>query len=161
MQIDKHSVVTIDYTLTAPDGQVLDSSNGKQPLTYLHGVGGIIPGLEAALAGKTAGESINVTIPPEQGYGQKDPQMVQAVPRDAFKGVNDIQPGMQFQAQGPQGARVVTVVAVTDKEVTVDANHPLAGMELKFDVNVKEVRAATAEEISHGHVHGPGGHHHH
>lgn len=161
MQIDKHSVVTIDYTLTAPDGQVLDSSRGKQPLTYLHGVGGIIPGLEAALAGKTAGDKINVVIPPEQGYGQKDPQMVQAVPREMFKGAPEIKPGMQFQAQSPQGPRVVTVVAVTDKEVTVDANHPLAGMELKFDVDVKEVRAATAEEVSHGHVHGPGGHHHH
>ena len=160
MQIAKHSVVTIDYTLTAPDGQVIDTSRGKQPLTYLHGVGGIIPGLEAALNGKGAGEKINVTIPPDQGYGQKDPAMVQAVPREAFKGATDIQPGMQFQAQSPQGPRVVTVVAVNDKEVTVDANHPLAGMELKFDVDVKEVRAATAEEISHGHVHGPGGHHH-
>lgn len=160
MQIAKHSVVTIDYTLTSPDGQVLDTSRGRQPLTYLHGVGGIIPGLEAALAGKSAGESVNVTIPPEQGYGQKDPRMVQAVPRSAFQGVSDIQPGMQFQAQSPQGARVVTVVKVTDDEVTVDANHPLAGMELKFDVDVKDVRAATPEEISHGHVHGPGGHHH-
>jgi FKBP-type peptidyl-prolyl cis-trans isomerase SlyD len=161
MQIAKHSVVTIDYTLTAPDGQVLDTSRGKQPLTYLHGVGGIIPGLEAALNGKTAGDAINVTIPPEQGYGQKDPGMVQAVPREAFKGTTDIKPGMQFQAQSPQGPRVVTVVAVNDKEVTVDANHPLAGMELKFDVDVKDVREATPEEISHGHVHGPGGHHHH
>jgi FKBP-type peptidyl-prolyl cis-trans isomerase SlyD len=161
MQIAKHSVVTIDYTLTSPDGQVLDSSNGKQPLTYLHGVGGIIPGLEAALEGKAAGDAVNAVIPPDQAYGNKDPQMVQAVPRTAFKGVDNIQPGMQFQAQSPQGPRVVTVVSTTDSEVTVDANHPLAGMQLTFDVTVKDVRAATAEEISHGHVHGPGGHHHH
>ena len=161
MQIGKHSVVTIDYHLTAPDGQVIDSSRGKQPLTYLHGVGGIIPGLEAALVGKTAGESIVAVIPPDQGYGQKDPKMIQAVPRTAFQGVADIQPGMQFQAQSPQGPRVVTVVAVTDSEVTVDANHPLAGMQLKFEVDVKDVRDASDEEIQHGHVHGPGGHHHH
>jgi FKBP-type peptidyl-prolyl cis-trans isomerase SlyD len=161
MQIAKHSVVTIDYTLTSPDGKVLDTSSGKQPLTYLHGVGGIIPGLEAALEGKTAGDSVNAVISPEQAYGNKDPQMVQAVPRAAFKGVADIQPGMQFQAQSPQGPRVVTVVSANDNEVTVDANHPLAGMQLTFDVTVKDVRAATADEISHGHVHGPGGHHHH
>lgn len=161
MQIAKNTVVTIDYHLTDPQGQVLDSSRGKQPLAYLHGVGGIIPGLETALNGKSAGDTLSVTIPPEQAYGVKNPQMVQDVPRSAFQGVADIQPGMQFQAQGPQGqVQIVTVVKVTPDTVTIDANHPLAGVTLNFDVTVVSVREATPEEISHGHVHGPGGHHH-
>jgi FKBP-type peptidyl-prolyl cis-trans isomerase SlyD len=160
MQIAKNTVATIDYTLTDPNGQVIDSSQGRQPLAYLHGASNIIPGLENALEGKSQGETINVTIPPDQGYGQRDPALVQPVPRTNFRGINDIQPGMQFQAQTPQGARVVTVVAVDPENVTVDANHPLAGVELKFDVTVKDVREATQEELQHGHVHGPGGHHH-
>lgn len=160
MQIAKNTVATIDYTLTDPNGQVIDSSQGREPLAYLHGASNIIPGLENALEGKSQGETINVTIPPDQGYGQRDPALVQPVPRTNFKGINDIQPGMQFQAQTPQGARVVTVVAVDPENVTVDANHPLAGVELKFDVTVKGVREATQEELQHGHVHGPGGHHH-
>ena len=160
MQIAKNTVATIDYTLTDPNGQVIDSSQGREPLAYLHGASNIIPGLENALEGKSQGETINVTIPPDQGYGQRDPALVQPVPRTNFKGINDIQPGMQFQAQTPQGARVVTVVAVDPENVTVDANHPLAGVELKFDVTVKGVREATQEELQHSHVHGPGGHHH-
>ena len=161
MRIAKNAVVTIEYHLTDPQGQVIDSSRGKEPLSYLHGTGGIIPGLEAALEGKSAGDEVTVDIAPEQAYGAKDPNMVQAVPRKAFQGVNEIKPGMQFQAQGPGGqARIVTVVSVTPDEVTVDANHPLAGMPLHFEVKVISVREATAEELSHGHVHGPGGHHH-
>src|SRR5215218_3099390 len=140
MQIAKNTVATIDYTLTDPNGQVIDSSQGREPLAYLHGAANIIPGLENALEGKSLGETINVTIAPDQGYGQRDPALVQPVPRTNFKGINDIQPGMQFQAQTPQGARVVTVVAVDPENVTVDANHPLAGVELKFDVTVKGVR---------------------
>jgi len=160
MQISKNSVVSFDYTLTDPQGKVIDSSKGQQPLTYLHGAGGIIPGLESELEGKKAGDALTVTVPPEKAYGNKDANMIQAVPRTAFKGVEDIQPGMQFQAQSPQGPRVVTVLAVTPTEVTVDANHPLAGVELKFDVTIVSVRAATEEELDHGHVHGAGGHHH-
>jgi len=160
MKIDKHSVVSFDYTLTDPQGKVIDSSKGQQPLTYLHGTGGIIPGLESELAGKSAGDSLTVVVPPEKAYGNKDAKMIQAVPRTAFQGVDKIEPGMQFQAQSPQGPRVVTVLSVTPDEVTVDANHPLAGVELKFDVTIVSVRAATEEELDHGHVHGPGGHHH-
>jgi FKBP-type peptidyl-prolyl cis-trans isomerase SlyD len=160
MQIAKNTVAKIDYTLTDPNGQVIDTSKGREPLAYLHGASNIIPGLEAALEGKNAGDTVNVTVPPEQGYGPRDPQMIQPVPRSNFQGINDIRPGMQFQAQTQAGARVVTVVTVDDKEVTVDANHPLAGMNLKFDVTVVDVRQATDEEVSHGHVHGPGGHHH-
>jgi len=160
MQIEKNTVATIDYTLTDPNGQVIDSSKGRQPLAYLHGASNIIPGLETALEGKDVGENINVTIPPEQGYGARDPNLVQPVPRSNFKGIAEIKPGMQFQAQTAEGARVVTVVQVDDQNVTVDANHPLAGMELKFDVKVVDVRKATPEEVTHGHAHGAGGHNH-
>jgi FKBP-type peptidyl-prolyl cis-trans isomerase SlyD len=161
MQISKNKVATIDYTLTNPQGQVIDSSRGAQPLSYLHGVGGIIPGLEGALEGKTTGEKITVTIPPEQAYGLRNEQLVQTVPKKGFQGIQTITPGMQFRAQGPQGQmQIVTVVAVEGDNVKVDANHPLAGVTLKFDVDVVDVREATQEELSHGHVHGPGGHHH-
>jgi len=160
MQIAKNTVATINYTLTDPKGQVIDSSNGREPLAYLHGASNIIPGLESALEGKATGDSLNVTIPPENGYGKHNPELVQPVPRENFKGINEIKPGMQFQAQTPQGARIVTVVKVDPDSVTVDANHPLAGMDLKFDVTVENVREATPEEITHGHAHGAGGHHH-
>lgn len=161
MQITKNKVATIDYTLTNPQGQVLDSSKGAQPLSYLHGVGGIIPGLESALEGKSAGEKISVTIPPEQAYGARSEQLVQSVPKKSFQGIQTITPGMQFRAQGPNGQmQIVTVVAVEGDNVKVDANHPLAGVTLKFDVDVVGVREATPEELSHGHVHGPGGHQH-
>ena len=160
MKIAHEKVVSIHYTLTNSEGTVLDSSSGGEPLAYLHGFGNIIPGLENALEGKGAGDKLSVTVEPEQGYGARDERLVQAVPRSAFKGVEDIAPGMQFQAQGPQGARLVVVTQVADDEVTVDANHPLAGQTLNFDVEVSGVRDATAEELEHGHVHGPGGHHH-
>jgi FKBP-type peptidyl-prolyl cis-trans isomerase SlyD len=160
MQIAKNTVATIDYTLTNTQGQVLDTSKGGQPLSYLHGVGGIIPGLENALEGKQTGDVLTVEIQPEQAYGQRNEQLVQEVPRKMFQGVDNIQPGMQFRAQGPQGQQVVTVVGVNGENVKIDANHPLAGVTLKFDVNVVGVREATQEELSHGHVHGPGGHQH-
>jgi FKBP-type peptidyl-prolyl cis-trans isomerase SlyD len=160
MQIAKNTVATIDYTLTDPQGMVIDTSKGREPLAYLHGASNIIPGLESALEGKSAGESVNVTVPPEKGYGPRDPNLIQPVPRTNFQSAGEIKPGMQFQAQTSDGARVVTVVKVDDKNVTVDANHPLAGMDLKFDVTVVGVREASEEEISHGHVHAPGGHPH-
>lgn len=160
MKIAHEKVVSIHYTLTSSDGTVLDSSSGSHPLAYLHGFGNIIPGLESALEGKVTGDKLSVTVEPEQGYGSRDEGLVQAVPRSAFQGVQDIAPGMQFQAQGPQGTRLVVVTQVAEDVVTVDANHPLAGQTLHFDVEVSEVRDATAEELEHGHVHGPGGHHH-
>ena len=160
MKIAHEKVVSIHYTLTNQEGTVLDSSSGSEPLAYLHGFGNIIPGLENALEGKETGEKLSVTVEPEQGYGARDEQLVQAVPRSAFKGVEELAPGMQFQAQGPQGTRLVVVTQVAQDVVTVDANHPLAGQTLHFEVEVSEVRAATAEEIEHGHVHGPHGHNH-
>lgn len=160
MTIDKNTVVSIDYTLTNDAGQVLDSSKGRSPLVYLHGNNNIIPGLEAALQGKNQGDVIKVTVEPEQAYGVRSEQMVQAVPREKFQGIQDVRPGMQFQAQGPQGSRIVTVTEIGPDTVTIDANHPLAGTRLTFDVNVVEIRSATPEELQHGHPHGPGGHQH-
>jgi FKBP-type peptidyl-prolyl cis-trans isomerase SlyD len=161
MHVAKDKVVTIDYTLTGAGGELLDSSQGGEPLSYLHGAGAMIPGLETALEGKAAGDAVTTTVPPDQAYGHKDPTLVQPVPRERFSGAADIHPGMQFTAQGRNGSRVVTVVAVDDKNVTVDANHTLAGQTLHFDLKVVDVRDATSEELSHGHAHGPGGHHHH
>jgi len=160
MQATKEKVVSIDYTLTDEQGSVIDTSSGRGPLAYLHGAGNIIPGLENALEGKSAGDTLTVTVPPDQAYGEHDPELVQAVPRDRFPAGSDVRVGTQFQAQTPVGQRIVTVVGVNNDEVTVDANHPLAGKPLTFDVTVVEVREATADELSHGHVHGPGGHAH-
>ena len=160
MQIAKDKVVSIDYTLTGSDGKVIDSSSGGDPLTYLHGASNIIPGLERALEGKSAGDQVTTTVAPADGYGQKNPSLVQGVPRAQFPGVKDIAVGMQFQAQTNHGPRVVQVVGVSDDTITVDANHPLAGETLNFDVKVVEVRDATQQELDHGHAHGPGGHHH-
>jgi FKBP-type peptidyl-prolyl cis-trans isomerase SlyD len=163
MQIGKNSVVTINYTLTDSAGKVLDSNQGNDPLPYLHGYNNIIPGLEKVLTGKSAGENFKVTISPEEGYGTIDPKLVQKVSKSAFQGVPNLSVGMQFQAQtGRDGqTTVVRVTEVSGEEVTVDANHLLAGVELHFDVTIVGVRAATPDELAHGHVHGPSGHHHH
>lgn len=160
MQIVDQTVVSIDYTLTNPDGQVLDSSKGRGPLTYLHGMGNIIPGLERALAGKSVGENVSVTIPPEEAYGPRDEALVVQVPREALSQLPSVEVGMQLQASNGQETRIVTVTKVEAESVTVDANPPLAGQTLCFDVAVVQIRQATAEELEHGHVHGPGGHHH-
>jgi FKBP-type peptidyl-prolyl cis-trans isomerase SlyD len=160
MQIESRKVVTLQYTLTDEAGDVLDTSEGGEPLVYLHGSGNIIPGLESALAGKDEGESLKVTVAPEDGYGDRDEDLMQTVPKSRF-GDEELEVGMQFQARGPEGPVLLTVVGVVDDTVTLDANHPLAGKTLSFDVTVLAVRDATLEELTHGHVHGPGGHHHH
>lgn len=160
MHIEKNRAVSLHYTLRDERGAVIDSSSGRGPLTYLHGKGNIIPGLEQALAGKAAGDKLDVTVAPEQGYGRRDERLVQIVPRNRFGEVAELKPGMQVRTSGPQGARLVTVVRVERDFVTVDGNHPLAGRTLNFSVEVAEVRKATHEEVSHGHVHGPGGHAH-
>ncbi len=159
MNIEKNVVVAIDYTLTDNDGVVIDTSTGREPLKYLHGTGALIPGLEKELEGKVAGDKLDVAIKPEEGYGARDEQLLQAVPREHFGHVPDIQVGMQFQANSEQGPIMVTIVDVNDQQVMVDGNHPLAGVILNFKVEVKEVRAATEDELSHGHVHGEGGAH--
>lgn len=160
MQISANKVVQIHYTLTNDDGEVLDSSKGQGPLAYIHGNGNIIPGLESALDGRIIGDKFQVTIPPEEAYGVRDDDLVQSVPREAFQGVDEILPGMQFHGQSPEGLRLFTVMDVAGDEVILDGNHPMAGITLNFDVEVAGIRDATPEELDHGHVHGPGGHHH-
>jgi FKBP-type peptidyl-prolyl cis-trans isomerase SlyD len=160
MRIEARKVATIDYTLTDEDGEVLDSSEDDGPLLYLHGFGNIVPGLESALEGKSAGDQLSVTVAPEKGYGERDEALVQSIPRGQFP-AGDIKVGMRFSAESDEGARVLTVVAVDAKEVTVDGNHPLAGQTLSFDVTVRSVRDATDDEIQHGHAHDPNDHHHH
>ncbi len=158
MQVSDNKVVSFHYTLTGPDGTTLDSSAGGEPLTYLHGASNIIPGLEKALEGKQEGDRLSVTVEPEEAYGLADEALIQEVPREAFQGVDDIQPGMRFQADSSHGPMMVVVTKVEGDTVTVDGNHPLAGMTLNFEVEITEVRDATPEEIEHGHAHGAGGH---
>ncbi|HQT42754.1 MAG TPA: peptidylprolyl isomerase [Halothiobacillus sp.] len=161
MHVSENAVVAIEYTLKNDEGDVLDSSVGHAPLTYLHGHHNIISGLENALVGKKVGDTFTVTIPPEEAYGLRDDSMTQVVPRHLFQGVDEIIPGMKFHAEAEHGVNVVTVIDVKGDQVHLDANHELAGETLHFDVVVKDIRAASAEEIEHGHAHGPDGHHHH
>ncbi|RVU32244.1 MULTISPECIES: FKBP-type peptidyl-prolyl cis-trans isomerase [Neptunomonas] len=160
MQIADNAVVTMHYTLKNAAGEVLDSSQGQEPLAYLHGANNIVPGLENALVGKATGDKLEVTVKPEEGYGDVREELVQKVPHENFQGINELQVGMQFMAQAPWGEQPVTVIKIEDDGVTLDGNHPLAGQELFFDIEVTEVRAATEDELSHGHAHGEGGHHH-
>ena len=147
-------VVSMHYTLTDNDGKVLDSSEGAEPLDYLHGAGNIIPGLETALIGKVADDALKVTVEPKEGYGELIPELIQKVNKSAFEGVDNLEPGMAFEAQGPDGqVQRVVISAVEGDEVTVNGNHPLAGVTLNFDVKIVSVRDATEEEIAHGHVH--------
>ena len=147
-------VVSMHYKLTDAEGTVIDSSEGSDPLTYLHGAGNIIPGLEKELVGKTEGATMQVTVDPSEGYGELNPEMIQTVPREAFQGVESIEAGMTFQAEGPDGsAQHIVVKEVDGDNIIIDANHPLAGKELNFDVEVVSVREATEEELDHGHVH--------
>jgi len=161
MQIAKDKVVLINYTLKNNAGEVIDSSEGSDPLAYLHGAENIIPGLENALAGKVAGDSLSVTIEPEEAYGVMDESKIQSVPKEMFEDAGEVLVGAQYHAAGPDGGHVtITVTEVSDDTVTVDANHPLAGEILNFDVTIMEIRDASPEELEHGHVHGPEGHQH-
>ncbi|QKK03284.1 MAG: peptidylprolyl isomerase [Pseudomonadota bacterium] len=150
MQIANNTVVSIDYTLTGDDGQVIDSSEGREPLVYLHGHQNIIPGLEKAIEGKTEGDELEVAVEPEEGYGPYRDELVQAVPREAFAGVDKVEPGMSFRAESNAGPMTVVVREVGDDTVTVDGNHMLAGQVLKFSVAVRSVREATETEIQQG-----------
>ncbi len=157
MTIQANTVVSIHYTLTDDDGVQLDSSQNQEPLTYLHGAGNIIPGLENALAGKNVGDSLKVSVEPAEAYGEYQDALVQQAPRDLFEAGQELQPGMRFQAQTDNGPMSVVITEVTDDSVSVDANHPLAGKTLHFDVSVENLREATEEEVSHGHPHVEGG----
>ena len=147
------SVVTIHYTLTLDSGQEVDSSKGKDPLGYLHGAGNIVPGLETAMNGHAVGDAFDVMVAPEDGYGPRHDEAVQTVPRQAFPADAEISAGLQFQAQGPDGQPLMgTILELTDAEVKVDFNHPLAGETLHFAIEVVGIRDATQEEKDHGHV---------
>jgi len=160
MQIEDNKIVVMNYTLTSDDGEVLDQSDDGS-FAYLHGAQNIIPGLENALVGKKAGDKLNVKVAPEDGYGERNAEMVQVVGKEMFESETEIEVGMQFNAEGPEGhPLMITVTAVEGNDITIDGNHPLAGVGLNFDVSIVEVKDASKEEIEHGHVHGPDGHHH-
>lgn len=160
MNISKHSVVSLHYTLKNSDGTLLDTSENREPLVYLHGVGALIPGMEEAMEGKTIGDKFSTVIPPEKAYGSKRDDLLKQVPKSGFQGDEELVNGMQVELNTEHGRAIATVVNIEGEEVTLDLNHPLADMTLHFDVEITEVRAASEDEIAHGHVHGPGGHHH-
>lgn len=161
MLIGPNCVVSMHYELTNSAGEVLDSSEGREPLTYLHGAHNIIPGLENELTGSSTGDELKVVVQPEDGYGTHQPELVQQVPRSAFPNPDSLEAGMRFTANSGDGQAIsVVITELGDDTVTVDGNHPLAGEVLHFSVSITAVRAATEEEMQHGHVHGPEGHAH-
>jgi FKBP-type peptidyl-prolyl cis-trans isomerase SlyD len=159
VQIQQRSVVGIEYTLKNDQGEVLDTSEGHGPLVYLHGLGNLVPGLEKALEGKATGDSLDLTLTPDEGYGQRDEKLVRKLPLRKIHDKNP-QPGKRYRAELADGHRIALVTGISGDYASIDANHPLAGLTLHFTVKVVEVREATAEELAHGHVHGQGGHKH-
>lgn len=154
MKIANQCVVSIHYTLTDTQGQELDSSKGQEPLTYLHGTDGLIPGLERELEGREPGEEFEATVQPEEAYGEVNPQLVQDVPLEVLDGIENLHVGMALQSKAPDGSvQNLRVDAIGDESATLNANHPLAGEVLKFEVSVEDVREATEEELEHGHSH--------
>lgn len=156
MSIKLKSVVAIHYTLSDERGVILDASTDDQPLVYLHGSGAIIPGLEKELLGREAGEQFETTISPEQAYGEHIPELIQTAPLDVFQEEQTLEIGMRFSGNTPQGPINVVLTHIEDGLVTLDANHPMAGKTLHFDVTIDSIREATEEELLHGHVHGQG-----
>jgi FKBP-type peptidyl-prolyl cis-trans isomerase SlyD len=152
--IGEKSVVSVHYKLSDDSGKVLDSSEGRDPLAYLHGAGNIVPGLEKALTGKIAGDSLQVKVEPAEGYGEINPEGLKVIEKSAFEGVESVEAGMAFEAKAPDGtAQQIIVKKVEGEEVTIDMNHPLAGVTLNFDITIVSVREATKEELDHGHTH--------
>lgn len=160
MKVDKDKVVSFHYTLKDSEGEEMESSKDRDPMTYLHGGNNIIVGLEKALQDHEAGDSFEVTVGPEEAYGVIQEANIQRIPLKKLKGVGKIMPGQILNLQTKDGPVQVTVMKVGRFNVDVDANHPLAGETLTFDIEITEVRDASPEEIEHGHVHGPGGHEH-
>ena len=162
MTVGKNKVVSLNYTLKNSEGNVLDTSEGRAPLMYLHGVGGLIPGLESQLEGKEKGTKMNVVIAPEDAYGKRSGDLLHVVPKSGFRGEegDEMVVGMQVQLETENGPAIATIAKIEGEDVTLDLNHPLADMELHFDVSIEDIREATEEEINHGHAHGPGGHQH-
>jgi len=157
MQISKDLVASIHYTLKNADGEVLDTSEGQEPLHYVHGAQNIVPGLEKELEGKTTGDKLAVVVDPIDGYGEYNAELIQELPKDMFAGVDTIEVGMEFQAQTPEGGmQIIEVKSIDGDKITVDGNHPMAGQTLHFDVEITDVREATKDELEHGHVHSEG-----
>ena len=160
MKIAKQAVVSFHFTLKDDKGKTLETSVGNDPLVYMHGTNSIVPGLEEALEGKKSGEKFNAVLPPEKAYGVRDERLIQRIPKGEFPNDERLKIGMQFQVDTKGGPMILTITQLTDTEVIVDGNPELAGQTLHFDIEVVDVRKATEEEMSHGHAHGPGGHHH-
>jgi FKBP-type peptidyl-prolyl cis-trans isomerase SlyD len=150
-------VISFHYTLTDPEGKTLDSSAGHDPLMYMEGSGQIIPGLEERMKDLKVGDKKKIQVPAVEAYGEREQKYIVAVPLDKLPG--DVKVGDQFGLGGDPEGHPFSVIDVNSTHATMDANHPLAGVDLTFDVEVVEIREATAEEMSHGHAHGPGGHH--
>lgn len=161
MKIAKDSVVSIAYQVRTKDGVLVDEATAVAPLEYLHGAGNLIKGLEDALTDHQAGDKFDTEVASSNAYGDYNDNLVQEVPREVFVGVEDLEVGMRFLADTEHGPVPVEITAIDGDKITVDGNHMLAGQDLKFTVEVINVRAATEEELAHGHVHGAHGHHHH
>lgn len=161
MEIAKNKVVSMHYKGTLKDGSVFDSSEGRDPLVFIYGTGMIIPGLESGMEGLAVGDKKSIEVAADDAYGPVHEEAKQEIPKDKMPQDVEIKAGMQLAAQGPHGMIPVTVSEVKDDVVVIDMNHPLAGKDLVFDIEIVDVRDATEEELSHGHVHGPDGHHHH
>jgi FKBP-type peptidyl-prolyl cis-trans isomerase SlyD len=157
MKISDNKVVVLHYAVSDSEDTLIDSSYDHSPLSVIQGSHYLIPGLEVALEGHEAGDKFEVSVDAENAYGQREDGFVQTVPKAMFGGIEDLDVGSQLRATTDEGEQTVIVIDVQDDEITVDGNHPLAGIDLKFDVEVLEVRDATAEELEHGHVHGEGG----
>jgi FKBP-type peptidyl-prolyl cis-trans isomerase SlyD len=154
MTVKKDAVVEMHYTLKNDAGDVIDSSQGKEPMPFIQGHGNIIPGLESALEGMKIGESCDISVKPEEGYGAYHDEGVQDIPMDALQGIDNLEVGMELQSQDEQGNPfIVHIKSINEDSVTVDANHPLAGQILHFSVSIENVREATKDELDHGHVH--------
>ena len=155
MNIETKKAVTLAYTLTDDDGKVLDTADANEPFIYLHGSGGVIPGLEKALDGKTVNDELTIKLQPSEAYGDYSDALIQEVPKEMFSEMDDktLFVGAQFHAETNQGMQVVTVNSINDETITIDGNHPMAGKNLNFEVKILAIRDATEDELAHGHIH--------
>ena len=161
MRVEQNKVVMMHYKLADKDGNVIDQSEGRPPLAYIHGIGALVPGLENELEGKAKGDKFSTIVAPEDAYGARDEELVRVVPKSGFQGDEEMTIGMQIQIDtGDKGLAIATLTSIDGDDITLDLNHPLSDMELHFDIEIMDIREATEKEIAHGHVHGEGGHQH-
>lgn len=161
MRVEQNKVVSMHYKLADKDGVVIDNSEGRPPLAYIHGIGALVAGLEAQLENKVVGDKFQAIVAPEDAYGTRDEELVRVVPKSGFQGDEEMTIGMQVQIDtGDKGLAIATLTAIDGDDITLDLNHPLSDMELHFDIDIMDIREATSDEIAHGHVHGEGGHQH-